>query len=165
MLSYLSPFTRDPARRRTAPQTAADSYGRLAVARAVGGREGLSQVAALAQGDAVLEARATFRCALKGAGGEGVRRRFQQRREQRAVSPTIYLRPVQSDPLWWAGLVVARLLFNRPVGETVGVLQCLLLSRADLPDTKDCPRPYPTITRPPALRPVTDKPPEAETLD
>lgn len=35
------------------------------MARAVGGREGLGQVAALTQGDAVLEAGATFRCALK----------------------------------------------------------------------------------------------------
>lgn len=34
------------------------------MARAVGGREGLGQVAALTQGDAVLEAGATFRCAL-----------------------------------------------------------------------------------------------------
>lgn len=34
------------------------------MARAMGGREGLGQVAALTQGDAVLEAGATFRCAL-----------------------------------------------------------------------------------------------------
>lgn len=136
------------------------------MAWAVGGREGLTQVAALAQGDAVLKARATFRCALKGAGGEGVRTRFQKHNEQkRAVSFTIYLRPVQSDPLWWAGLIVAGLLFDRPVSETVGVLQCLLLSRADLPDTKDRPCPYPTITCPPTLRPVTNKPPETEKTD
>lgn len=42
------------------------------MARAVGGREGLGQVAALTQGDAVFEARATFRCALKS--GEGLRK-------------------------------------------------------------------------------------------
>lgn len=35
------------------------------MARAVGGREGLGQVAALTQGDAMLEARATFGRALK----------------------------------------------------------------------------------------------------
>ena len=35
------------------------------MARAVGGWEGLGQVAALTQGDAVLEAGPTFRCALK----------------------------------------------------------------------------------------------------
>lgn len=36
------------------------------MARALGGREGLGEVAALTQGDAVLKAGATFRCALKG---------------------------------------------------------------------------------------------------
>lgn len=57
------------------------------MARAVGGREGLSQVAALTQGDAVLKARATFGRALKGAGGVGVRTRFQQHNEpKRTVS-------------------------------------------------------------------------------
>lgn len=35
------------------------------MARAMGWREGLGEVAALTQGDAVLEAGATFRCALK----------------------------------------------------------------------------------------------------
>lgn len=35
------------------------------MARAVGGREGLGQVAALTQGDAVLEAGATFGSALE----------------------------------------------------------------------------------------------------
>lgn len=35
------------------------------MARALGGREGLCQVTALTQGDAVLIPGATFRCALK----------------------------------------------------------------------------------------------------
>ncbi|TNN68190.1 hypothetical protein EYF80_021673 [Liparis tanakae] len=71
--SYLSPFTGDPARRRTAAQAAADADRRFVVARAVGGREGLGEVAALAQGDAVLEARPAFRRALWDGGGDGVR--------------------------------------------------------------------------------------------
>ncbi len=73
-----------------------------------------------------------------------------------------YLWPIQSDPLWWAGLVVARLPFDRSVGQTVGVLQRLLLSRANLPDTQDCPRPHPAVTCLPTLRPVTNKPPGGE---
>lgn len=72
--SHLSPFTGDPARGRAAPQAAADADRRLVVARAVGGREGLGEVAALAQGDAVLEAGAALRRALRGR-----RRRCQER--------------------------------------------------------------------------------------
>lgn len=133
------------------------------MARAVSGRESLGQVAALTQGNAVLEAGATFRCALKRE-GKGVRRRSGQHSEpERTVSLRIsYLRPVQSDPLWRTGLVVARLLFDRSVSQTVGVLQCLLLSRADLPDAQDCPRPDPAIARLPTLRPVANKPPGGE---
>lgn len=73
-----------------------------------------------------------------------------------------YLRPIQRDPFWRAGLVVARLLFDRAVSQTVGVLQSLLLSRADLPDTQNRPRPYPAIARLPTLRPVANKPPGGE---
>lgn len=71
-----------------------------------------------------------------------------------------YLGPIQSDPLWRAGLVVARLLFDGPVSQAVGVLQGLLLGRTDLPDAQDRPRPYPAVARLPTLRPVADKPPE-----
>lgn len=63
--TYLSPFPGDPARRRAAAQTAADSHRRLAHFRTVGGWEGLSQVAALAQDDAVFKAWTTLRCALQ----------------------------------------------------------------------------------------------------
>lgn len=73
-----------------------------------------------------------------------------------------YLWPIQSDPLWRAGLVVARLLFDRAVSQTVGVLQGLLLSRTDLPDTQNCSRPYPAITCLPTVRPVANKPPGGE---
>ena len=48
------------------------------------------------------------------------------------------------------------------MSQTVGVLQCLLLSRADLPDTQDRPRPDPAIARLTALRPVANKPPGGE---
>lgn len=62
-----------------------------------------------------------------------------------------YLGPIQRDPFWRAGLVVARLLLDRPVSETVGVLQRLLLSGADLPDTQNRPRPDPAVARLPTL--------------
>lgn len=88
--------------------------------RAAGRRKGLGEVAALTQGNAVLKARTTFRCAL---------------------------RPIQGDPLWRTGLVVAGLSLDRPMSQTVSVLQCLLLSGTNLPDTEDCPRPYPAIAR------------------
>ena len=64
-LSHLSPFSRDPARGRTAAQAAADADRGLVVAGTVGGGEGLGQVAALAQDDAVLEPGATLRRALR----------------------------------------------------------------------------------------------------
>jgi len=158
--SYLSPFTGDPARRRTASQAAADADRRFVVARAVGGWEGLGEVAALAQGDAVLEARPAFRRALS----DGRRRRQtdsrrRPREPKRSRSLRPYLRPVQGDPLRRAGLVVARLLFDRAVGQAVRVLQRLLLGGTDPPDADDRPRPHPAVTCLPALGPVADEPP------
>lgn len=81
----------------------------------------------------------------------------------RGSSP--YLRPVQSDPLRWARLVVARLLFDGSVSQTVGVLQRLLLSRADLSDAQHRPRPHAAIARLRTLRPVTDEPPGRAQLE
>lgn len=62
--SYLSPFAGGPARRWTPPQAAADPDRRLALTRALGRRESLGQVAALTQGNAMLEARAALWRAL-----------------------------------------------------------------------------------------------------
>ena len=41
----------------------------------------------------------------------------------------------------------------------MGVLQRLLLSRSDLPDAQNRPRPHPAVTRLPALGPVANEPP------
>ena len=70
-----------------------------------------------------------------------------------------YLGPVQCDPLWRAGLVVAGLPLDGPVGETVAVLHCLLLGRLDPPDAQHGPGPHAPVTRLPTLRPVPDEPP------
>ena len=75
--SYLSPLPRDPARRRAAAQAAAHAHGGLAVVHAHGRGEGLSQVTALAQDNAVLEARATLGSALRA--GERERERWSVR--------------------------------------------------------------------------------------
>lgn len=69
-----------------------------------------------------------------------------------------YLGPVQGDPLGRAGLVVAGLALHGPVGQTVGVLQRLLLGGTHLPDAQDRPRPHAAVTRLPALRPVANEP-------
>ena len=41
----------------------------------------------------------------------------------------------------------------------MGVLQRLLLSRSDLPDAQNRPRPHPAVARLPALGPVANEPP------
>lgn len=73
--------------------------------------------------------------------------------------PTVYLRPVQSDPLRRAGLVVTGLLLNGSVGETVSVLQGLLFGRPDLPDAQDRPGPEAAVARLPTFGPVPNEPP------
>lgn len=70
-----------------------------------------------------------------------------------------YLGPIQRDPLWRAGLVVAGLLFDWSVSQAAGVLQGLLLGGAHLPDAQDRPCPDPAIARLGTLGPVADKPP------
>lgn len=70
--SHLSPFAGGPARWWTPPEAAADPDLRLALTRALGRRESLGQVAALAQSDAMLEAGAALGRAL-GRGEKGRR--------------------------------------------------------------------------------------------
>ena len=73
-----------------------------------------------------------------------------------------YLRPLQRDPLGRTGLVVAGLSLDGPMSQAEGVLQRLLLGRADLPRTQHGPRPRPAVARLPALGPVAYEPPGRE---
>ena len=70
-----------------------------------------------------------------------------------------HLGPVQGDPLRRAGLVVAGLPLDGPVGQAVAVLHRLLLGRLDPPDAQHGPGPHAPVTRLPTLGPVPDKPP------
>lgn len=151
--SYLSPVAGGPARRWTPAQAAADPDRRLALTRALARRKRLAQVAALAQSNAMLKAGAAPGRAL----GEDEKSGGVSATAQHTAPPIPafrrgpHLRPVQGDPLGRAGLVVARLLLDGPVGQALDVLQRLLLTRTDLPDAQNRPGSQAAITRLSAL--------------
>lgn len=152
--SYLSPFAGGPARRWTSAQAAADPDRRLALTRALARRKSLGQVAALAQSNAMLKAGATLGRALgedEKSGGVSATPQHRRRLQPGAFRRPPHLRPFQGDPLRRAGLVVARLLLDGPVGQAVDVLQRLLLSRTDLPDAQNRSCSQSAITRLSAL--------------
>lgn len=82
---------------------------------------------------------------------------------QTGVEPCSHLRPVQRNPQWRTGLVVAALMLNWSMCQAVNVLQVLLISRPYFADAENRAHPRPSVTWLTTVRPVANEPPGAHT--